>query len=101
MRDARGPEHPPTEGSNTLTDRTEVAVQQDAVIADDIDVTESTQYRVAGTPRRAETTIVLHLRRAADDAEARLPVLPDERATVRRETAVGRQATGPAAAARL
>jgi hypothetical protein len=85
-----------------MTDRTEVTVQADAVIADDSDVNEGgPEYRVASAPRRAENGIVLDLRPAADDAEARLAVLPDERATVRRETAVGRQATGPAAAARL
>jgi hypothetical protein len=86
-----------------MTDRTEVTVQADAVIADDMDVTDSgTEYRVAGTPRRANNGNVLHLRRAADDAEAQLPVLPDERATIRRETAVLRQqATGRAAAAHL
>ena len=86
-----------------MTDRTAVAVQEDAVIADDIDVTDSgAEYRVAGTGRRAENTIVLHLRRAADDAEARLPVLPDERATIRGETAViRRHATDRATAAQL
>jgi len=86
-----------------MTDRTEVAVQEDAVIADDIDVTDGgAECRVAGTGRRAENTIVLHLRRAADDAEARLPVLPDARATVRGETAViRRHAAGRATAARL
>ena len=86
-----------------MIDRTEVAVQEDAVIADDIDVTDGgAEYRVADTPRRAENGIVLHLRRAAGDAEARLAVLPDARATVRRETAVlRRHAAGRATAARL
>ena len=86
-----------------MTDRTEVAVQEDAVIADDIDVTDGgAECRVAGTGRRAENGIVLHRRRAADDAEARLAVLPDVRATVRGEAAVGRRhAAGRASAARL
>ena len=86
-----------------MTDRTEVAVQEDAVIADDIDVTDGgAECRVAGTPRRAENGIVLHLRRAADDAEARLPVLPDARAAIRGETAVVRRhAGGRASAAQL
>ena len=87
-----------------MTDRTEVAVQEDAVIADDIDVTDGgAEYRVAGTGRRVENGIVLHLRRAADDAEARLlPVLPDARATIRGETAVlRRHAAGRATAAQL
>ena len=86
-----------------MTDRTGVAVQEDAVIADDGDVTDGgAECRVAGTGRRAENGIVLHLRRAADDAEARLAVLPDARATVRGETAVVRRhAAGRASAARL
>ena len=86
-----------------MTDRTEVAVQEDAVIADDIDVTDGgAEYRVAGTGRRVENGIVLHLRRAADDAEARLPVLSDARATIRGETAVlRRHAAGRATAAQL
>ena len=85
-----------------MTDRTGVAVQEDAVIADDIDVTDGgAEDRVAGTGRRAENGIVLHLRRAADDAEARLPVLPDARATVRGETAVLRRHAGGRASAAL
>ena len=86
-----------------MTDRTEVAVQADAVIADDIDVTDGgAEDRVAGTGRRAENGIVRHLRPAADDAEARLPVLPDARATIRSETAVVRRhAGGRASAAQL
>ena len=86
-----------------MTDRTGVAVQADAVIADDMCLTDGgAEDRVAGTPRRAENTIVLHLRRAADDAEAQLPVPPDARATIRRETAgLRQQATGRAVAAHL